>query len=146
MKTKFKKKFYKDILRAFQELKGHYTFIIGAFNPKLWRKQEKERNEREDMLINCLLQQNLYLLNSFFQKREHGMYTWMSPDGNAKATLQRFHTGIDHRLTTEEFYRELYSCQEIQEEIRASACHSKVLNQGCTNCGFSNAKLNVHRE
>lgn len=118
--------FYEDITNARKLEKAYYTVITGDFNAKIGRKKDGdtehtgnfglgERNSRGEMLLNFLRNENLYCLNTFFEKSEQRRWTWRSPDYTVKneidyvisnnkqickdvSVLNRFNTGSDHRL------------------------------------------------
>lgn len=118
--------FYEDVARAMLENRTHYMTLIGDFNAKIGcKKDEAEialgshgmgvRNERGEMLVQFLLQHNLYVINTFFKKKANRKWTWSSPDGRTKNevdfivgnrkdifqdinVLNRFSTGSDHRM------------------------------------------------
>lgn len=73
------------------------------------------RNDRGQMLVNFLEQEELFLMNSFFKKQPQRKWTWRSPDTVTKneidfiiadkkrlfrdvSVVNRFNTGSDHRL------------------------------------------------
>ena len=87
--------FYDDINRALTDSACRHTFLIGDFNAKVSKRMDEVeevigsfglgiRNDRGNTLINFLSQHRLYLMNSFFQKKEHRRWTWISPDGQTK--------------------------------------------------------------
>lgn len=118
--------FYEDISRAIEENRTQYTMVIGDFNAKLGKREDEaeiavgpygfdERNERGEMLLNFLHQQNLFATNTFFPGKKQRKWTWMSPDGNTRneidyilsknmnivhnvTVLNSFTTGSDHRM------------------------------------------------
>jgi len=118
--------FYEDIYRAMQQDKTHYTLLMGDFNAKLGHREDEaetavgpfgygERNNRGDMLLDFLLQHNLFAMNSFFEKAKQRRWTWASPNGTTKneidfiicnkknivhdvTVLNKFSVGSDHRL------------------------------------------------
>ncbi|KAI5641297.1 hypothetical protein NE865_06561 [Phthorimaea operculella] len=68
------------------------TLIIGDFNAKIGQPQPEDgkalgkwgygdRNERGDMLLNFCLENQLYISNTFFKKKQKQRWTWLSPDG-----------------------------------------------------------------
>lgn len=76
------------------------------------------------MLINFLLKENLYCLNTFFQKPPQRKWTWKSPDDITKneidyiisntrsickdvTVLNKMSTGSDHRMVRADFYFDL---------------------------------------
>jgi len=87
--------FYEDINGALTVPGCSQTFLVGDFNAKVSKRMDEAedvigpfgiglRNERGSTLVNFLLQHRLYLMNSFFQKKEHRRWTWISPDGQTK--------------------------------------------------------------
>lgn len=117
--------FYEDIANEMSDSKTQYTMIIGDFNAKIGVKEDEEelpmgchgigtRNERGARLLQFALEQNLYIMNTFFKKPPNRKWTWASPDGvtrneidyilsNRKETVQdvsvlnKFSVGSDHR-------------------------------------------------
>ncbi|XP_072375777.1 uncharacterized protein [Diabrotica undecimpunctata] len=99
---------------------------MGDFNAKMGKKLEENencigefghgvRNERGDLLVNYLQNNKLFTRNSFFKKKPHRKWTWMSPDGNTKneidyiltkkknifedvTVINSISTGSDHRM------------------------------------------------
>lgn len=118
--------FYEDLNTALHDSPTHFTIMMGDFNAKLGRKQDEaesslgafgygKRNERGDRLLNYIQQQELFALNSFFNKKSQNKWTWISPDGKHKneidycftynreivqdlSVLNNFTTGSDHRM------------------------------------------------
>lgn len=118
--------FYEDVNTALCTTPTHYTLMIGDLNAKLGQRQDEAetsmgyhgygiRNERGQMLLDFLMQNNLYAMNSFFQKKPQRKWTWASPDGITKneidlitsnrrnivrdvTVLNRISIGSDHRL------------------------------------------------
>lgn len=118
--------FYDDVNTAIQEVDTKYTILMGDLNAKIGHKQDDsefvvgphgygDRNERGKTLIEFLLQQRLYVMNTYFKKSPQRKWTWQSPNGinkneidfiitNKKETVQdvtvlnRFSTGSDHRM------------------------------------------------
>lgn len=117
--------FYDDINTALRQKPSHYTLVIGDFNAKLGHKQDDSetpmgshgfgtRNDRGQVLLDFLQQNNLYAMNSFFKKAPQRQWTWASPDGVTKnqidliisnmknivqdvTVLNKFSVGSDHR-------------------------------------------------
>ncbi|XP_048524252.1 craniofacial development protein 2-like [Dendroctonus ponderosae] len=87
--------FYEDINRALTVPGCSQTFLIGDFNAKVSIQLDEAekimrpfgigaRNDRGNTLKNFLSQHRLYLMNSFFQKKEHRRWTWISPNEQTK--------------------------------------------------------------
>ncbi|XP_063825298.1 craniofacial development protein 2-like [Ostrinia nubilalis] len=67
---------------------------MGDFNAKLGMRSDDElrvgqfgcgqRNPRGQRLAEFLEKEDLFAMNSFFQKPPHRKWTWMSPDGSTK--------------------------------------------------------------
>ncbi|XP_063539716.1 uncharacterized protein LOC134748833 [Cydia strobilella] len=82
---------YEDISRAMHSSKTHFTVVMGDFNAKLGKRDGEElrvgqfgvgrRNHRGHLLAGFMEKEGLYMMNSFFRKREHRKWTWVSPDG-----------------------------------------------------------------
>jgi endonuclease/exonuclease/phosphatase family metal-dependent hydrolase len=116
---------YEDISKAMHSSKTYFTVVMGDFNAKLGKRDGEEqivgqfgvgsRNHRGQLLAGFLEKEGLYMMNSFFKKREHRKWTWMSPDGVTKneidfimstrkhifnnvSVINTFKTGSDHRL------------------------------------------------
>ena len=85
---------YEDIAKAMPRTNTYYTVVMGDFNAKLGVQEYGEsrvgvfgygcRNHREQMLVNFLESQGLFLMNYFFQKKPQRKWTWQSPDGVTK--------------------------------------------------------------
>ncbi|XP_072401726.1 uncharacterized protein [Diabrotica undecimpunctata] len=110
--------FYDDISAALKETLTHNTIICGDFNAKIGLNQDEQetalgkflskgRNERGETLLEFLLQQNLYQMNSFFSKKDHRRWTWKSLDdkcfiggdlnghiGTERAGIEMVHGGL----------------------------------------------------
>jgi hypothetical protein len=98
---------------------------MGDFNAKLGKRDGEElivgqfgvgsRNHHVQLLAGFLEKEDLYIMNSFFKKREHRKCSWISPDGATKneidfimstrkhvfndvSVINMFKTGSDHRL------------------------------------------------
>ncbi|XP_063831012.1 uncharacterized protein LOC135080257 [Ostrinia nubilalis] len=116
---------YEDISRAIHATKTHFNVVMGDFNAKLGMRGDDElrvgqygygrRNPRGQRLAEFLEKENLYAMNSFFQKPPHRKWTWMSPDGSTRneidfimttkrrmfsdvSVINRVKTGSDHRI------------------------------------------------
>ncbi|XP_030759597.1 craniofacial development protein 2-like [Sitophilus oryzae] len=104
--------------------------LIGDFNAKVGSKQDEaetsvsyhglgSRNERGDTLIDFAHHNKLYIMNTFFKKRNSKKWTWTSPDSKTKnvidfiisnrkdvikdvSVLNRFSIGSDHRIVRAE--------------------------------------------
>lgn len=87
--------FYEDVSRAMQESPTKYNILIGDFNAKLGSKEDGsefalghygygERNDRGTTMLQFLLHEKMYAMNSFFKKKPQRKWTWHSPDGNTK--------------------------------------------------------------
>lgn len=118
--------FYDDIRDALSGQKTHYTILCGDFNAKMGKRLNdaefslgshglEGRNDRGDTLLDFLLQNNLFQMNSFFPKRQNKRWTWRSPNGQTKneidfiitdkkyivkdvSVLNKISTGSDHRI------------------------------------------------
>ncbi|XP_046976516.1 uncharacterized protein LOC124542632 [Vanessa cardui] len=117
---------FDDISRALHfTTKTHYNVVMGDFNAKVGVQNCSEsvvgphgfgsRNHREQMLVNFLEREGLFLMNSFFKKQPQRKWTWQSPDTMTNneidfimtdkrhifrdvSVINRFNTGSDHRL------------------------------------------------
>lgn len=116
---------YEDITTARRSENARYCTIMGDFNAKIGKKVEDSinigsfglgnRNDRGEMLIDYLQNENLYCMNTFFKKPIQRKWTWRSPSGNVKneidyiltnkreictdvSVLSKFDTGSDHRM------------------------------------------------
>ncbi|XP_044749740.1 craniofacial development protein 2-like [Coccinella septempunctata] len=122
--------FYEDISTALLYGKTYFTLLIGDLNAKVGSKQNEmetavsyhglgSRNERGNALIDFAHHNNLYIMNTFFKKRDNKKWTWASPDGKTRNAidfiissrkdiindidvLNRFSTGSDHRMVRAE--------------------------------------------
>ena len=116
---------YEDISKAMHGSKTHFTVVMGDFNAKLGKRDGDElqvgqfrvghRNRRGHQLASFMEKEGLYMMNSFFRKREHRKWTWQSPDGatrneidfimstkkqmfNDVSVINSVKTGSDHRM------------------------------------------------
>lgn len=118
--------FYEDMIKARRQEKTQFVIITGDFNAKIGTKEDGDthyighfglgdRNERGEMLYSYLNNENLFCLNTFFEKPKQRKWTWISPDEKTKneidyilsnknnictdvTVLNKFYTGSDHRL------------------------------------------------
>lgn len=70
---------------------------MGYFNAKVGLRNNREnsmgkfgigkRNERGDRLVDFAITQRLYIMNTFFQKKENKKWTWRSPNGVVKNVI-----------------------------------------------------------
>ena len=82
---------YEDIDNLIANSKAHYTVIMGDFNAKVGLEDPAKscigpyglgaRNTRGDSLINFAESHQLKIMNTFFKKRLHRRWTWISPNG-----------------------------------------------------------------
>lgn len=119
-------RFYDDVSKAMNENRTHYMMLIGDFNAKVGKKADEtenavgnfgydHRNERGEMLLNFLHQNNMFAANTFFPGKRQRKWTWASADGVTKneidyivtprmdivqnvTVLNNFSTGSDHRM------------------------------------------------
>ena len=116
---------YEDISKAMHGSKTHFTVVMGDFNAKLGKRDGDElrvgqfgvgrRNHRGHLLASFMEKEGLFMMNSFFRKREHRKWTWLSPDGATKneidfimstkrqifkdvSVINTVKTGSDHRM------------------------------------------------
>ncbi|KAL0881254.1 hypothetical protein ABMA27_002351 [Loxostege sticticalis] len=116
---------YEDISRAIHKSKTYFNVVMGDFNAKLGRQRDGElrvgefgygqRNSKGQRLAEFLGKEDLFMMNSFFQKPPQRKWTWMSPDGSTKneidfiittdqrmfsdvSVINRVKTGSDHRM------------------------------------------------
>ena len=102
-----------------------YNVIMGNFNAKVGLGDLAKscigpyglgaRNTRGDSLINFAQSHQLKIMNTFFKKRLHRRWTWISPNGVTKneidyiltdkphtftyvSVINSFNTGSDHRM------------------------------------------------
>ncbi|XP_045477977.1 craniofacial development protein 2-like [Harmonia axyridis] len=115
--------------------KAKFLIITSDFNAKLWQRTQGDpenigsfglgdRNERGEMLLNFLAKENLYFLNTFFQKPTQRKWTLRSPGSitnneidyiisNTKtvcrdvSVLNTIHTSGDHILVRVHFVFDL---------------------------------------
>lgn len=118
--------FYEDISTAANDNRCYYTITCGDFNAKVGKNNDTneivtgnygsgDRNNRGKQLINFLLKNSQYLMNTYFKKKECRRWTWISPNGLVKneidyfisnkksifqdvTVLNKFSTGSDHRM------------------------------------------------
>ncbi|KAK6757189.1 hypothetical protein RB195_015174 [Necator americanus] len=94
--------FYEELEEVVGNEKSFYKFVVGDLNAKLGKATQEEcrigrfglgdRNENGNRLAGLLSAARLFHGNSLFMKKDHGQWTWESPNG---ATLAE----IDHILT-----------------------------------------------
>lgn len=115
--------YYEHLKMALDEDICKYTIIMGDMNAKIGKNEgEKatgmfsygERNERGKRLVEFAESNKLFIMNTFFKKKESRKWTWISPDGQTKNEIDFFiidkkdivqdvdvdngiNTGSDHR-------------------------------------------------
>ena len=116
---------YEDIDNLITNSKAHYNVIMGDFNANVGLGDPAKscigpfglgsRNTRGDSLINFVESHQLKIMNTFFKKRLHRRWTWISPNGVTKneidyiltdkpqtftdvSVINSFNTGSDHRM------------------------------------------------
>ena len=82
---------YEDIDNLITNSKAHYNVIMGDFNAKVGLEDPAKscigpyglgaRNTRGDSLINFAESHQPKIMNTFFKKRLHRRWTWISPNG-----------------------------------------------------------------
>lgn len=118
--------FYDDINSintAMSKVPTYFSIMIGDFNAKLEKKQDKSKfflgqheiGKKNNQGNTFLLENNLHAMNTFFKKAKHRKWTWISLDGNTKneidfiitdrkrfvqdvTVLNRVSVGSDHRM------------------------------------------------
>jgi len=117
--------FYEDLEKAINSKKEKFTIIMGDFNAKIGKNINNSslignfglgnRNLRGDLLEEFLGKQQLYVMNTFFKKKEKKKWTWRAPNGTTKneidyiltdkkhiiqdvSTISKFKFFSDHRL------------------------------------------------
>lgn len=98
------KEFYKLIEEVYNKEKEYFTFIMGDWNAKIGNQSIDgwnvgkfcygATNDSGQKLIELMRANGLKLANSFFPKKESRMWTWESPDGKTRNT-------IDHILVND---------------------------------------------
>ncbi|CAH2090099.1 unnamed protein product [Euphydryas editha] len=84
-------KFYEDLNQAHSLIDGR-VLVTGDFNAKIGQQQKTDnnqiigrfgfgkRNERGERLIEYATEHKLAVMNTFFKKKNHRKWTWISPD------------------------------------------------------------------
>ncbi|CAH2093517.1 unnamed protein product [Euphydryas editha] len=84
-------KFYEDLNEAHSLIDGR-VLVTGDFNAKIGQQQKTDnnqiigrfgfgkRNERGERLIEYATEHKLAVMNTFFKKKNHRKWTWISPD------------------------------------------------------------------
>ncbi|KAL0881138.1 hypothetical protein ABMA27_002257 [Loxostege sticticalis] len=91
---------------------------MGDFNAKLGRQRDGElrvgefgygqRNSKGQRLAEFLGKEDLFMMNSFFQKPPQRKWTWMSPDGSTKNEID-FIVTTDQRMFSDVSKTEEYN-------------------------------------
>ena len=116
---------YEELDDLITSSKAHYKIIMGDFNAKVGMGLPEEsstrqyglgeRNSRGECLVNFSERHNLKIMNTFFKKKLHRRWTWISPNSTTKneidyiltnrpqtfkdvSVINSFNTGSDHRL------------------------------------------------
>ncbi|KAI8420615.1 hypothetical protein MSG28_007859 [Choristoneura fumiferana] len=116
---------YEEISQAIHSSETYFTVVMGDFNAKVGTQNGDElrvgpygygqRNQRGQRLVDFLEKEELYVMNSFFQKRPSRKWTWIGPDGSVRneidfimttkkrifsdvSVINRVKTGSDHRI------------------------------------------------
>ena len=70
--------------------------IVGDFNAKVGKRTNEnekraignfalgERNDNGEELVNFAIENELFIMNTMFQKHPRRLFRWASPDGNTK--------------------------------------------------------------
>ncbi|KAH1028830.1 hypothetical protein HUJ05_002158 [Dendroctonus ponderosae] len=118
--------FYNDVIKAYKETPSKLNILIGDLNAKLEQRYEGhetafglhgfgKKNDGGTMLLEFLLEHNMYAMNSISKKSPKRKWTWMSSDGATRneidyiitdrkgiirdvSVLNSFSVGSDHRL------------------------------------------------
>ncbi|XP_063542661.1 uncharacterized protein LOC134751209 [Cydia strobilella] len=125
---------YEDISRAMHSSKTHFTVVMGDFNAKLGKRDGEElrvgqfgvgrRNHRGHLLAGFMEKEGLYMMNSFFRKREHRKWTWVSPDGATR-------NEIDFIMSTK---KQIFSDVSVINSVKTGSDHRMV--RGTLNIQF----------
>lgn len=101
-KEEEKKSFYDELNNCIvKETSNKNIVIMGDFNARIGKRKEHEeyniglfstntRNTNGEKLIEFAQENNLRVLNTFFKKRPHRKWTWISPDSKTKAEIDFF--------------------------------------------------------
>ena len=116
---------YGDTYNLITNSKAHYNVTMGDSNAKVGLGDPAKfcigpyglgsRNTREGSVINFAQSHQLKIMNTFFKKRLHRRWTWISPSGVTKneidyiltdkpltftdvSVINIFNTGCDHRM------------------------------------------------
>ena len=100
---------YEDIDNLITNSKAHYNVIMGDFNAKVGLGDPAKscigpfglgsRNTRGDSLINFAESHQLKIINTFFKKRLHRRWTWISPNGVTKNEIDYILTDKPQTVT-----------------------------------------------
>src|SRR5713101_6851920 len=98
--------FYEELDKAMNKNKEHFTILMGDFNAKIGKNINNipligkfglgNRNERGDLLEEFLGKQQLYIMNTFFMKKEKHKWTWRGPNGTTKNEIDYILTNKKH--------------------------------------------------
>ena len=87
---------YEEIQRMLKQVKStDVLMVMGDFNAKVGSEAQQdtvgrfglgERNERGDRLLHFCIENNLVVINTFFQHPKRLLYTWKSP-GDINRTM-----------------------------------------------------------
>lgn len=89
------KSFYNELSQILTKYQENFIIIMGDFNAQVGTKLNKDehvlgnfgygkRSPNGQRLVDLLLEHNLTLTNSIFQKNKNNKWTWISPDGKYK--------------------------------------------------------------
>lgn len=100
--------FYEDLTHALNTDKAKHTIVMGDFNAKIGAHTSGEqyigqyglgqRNKRGVRLVDFASSNQLYVANTFFNKKPSRKWTWLSPDNKTKNEIDYFLTS-QKRLT-----------------------------------------------
>lgn len=124
-KKEIKNSFYENLNETMESL-HNTTIVMGDFNSQIGQRGKNEekilgpyttgkRNDNGQRLINYALENNLYIMNTFYKRKHKRKWTWESPNGQIRneidfittnkpklflnvEVLNKFDYFTDHRL------------------------------------------------
>ncbi|CAH2108658.1 unnamed protein product [Euphydryas editha] len=124
-KKEIKNSFYENLNKTMETL-YNTIIVMGDFNSQIGQREKNEdktlgpyttgkRNDNGQRLINYTLENNLYIMNTFYKRKPKRKWTWESPNGQVRneidfittnkpklflnvEVLNKFNYFTDHRL------------------------------------------------
>lgn len=117
--------FYRDVQIALENNKCRTTVVMGDWNAKIGENGREravgkygigERNDRGDRLVAFAEVNNLYIMNSFYNKPDKRRWTWVSPNGEV-------YNEIDFIISNK---KKIFTDVEVLKDVTVRSDHRPV--------------------